>query len=599
MLTSGNLRRYARILSVTAMAAVASTADAITVRVGSPSDPACLAFTVPGAIARLPADGSTHRILLSNNQSYPSGGVVDSRNVSIEGGYASCSAPESVSGATTRIGPSTDGTPLLTVRTSGTTVYTTTLRRLDVAGPAAGGGVLAQGNVHVVIVDSSIREAGASTLPAGGGVRSALGASIFLRGRTEVLGNRANSGAGLSCDAGGRIHIESSDVLISGNVATAVGGGVALTQKCQLLWDPDTASTQGGINGNRAVLGGGIYADDGDIETSEYAPLPRGPRRVIANIAEYSGGGISLNASSRMILPGIEVSSNTAGFVNGPANQGNCGGLSVTRSLVRLSEYRIEGNVARGYGGGGCLRNHTIFAFRTAPSCTDGACRSVSSNRAGSSGGAFWLDNNAALVLKGTRVTHNVARLGAAIHAEHSSASAPRSTIDFENALFVRNTATIGQLFGLANTSFNLLATTIADNATGASTINDLGGNTLAIRLSIVTAAVGTSVLTAPFGTTLSTRCVISNENASLSANGGNATVTAPGFVDAAAGNYRLRADGNAVDACANIDLDLPYFDVSGNARPIDLPIVNLGGSWDIGAYETQIFDQLFADGFD
>lgn len=71
----------------------------------------------------------------------------------------------------------------------------------------------------------------------------------------------------------------------------------------------------------------------------------------------------------------------------------------------------------------------------------------------------------------------------------------------------------------------------------------------------------------------------------------GNLTGVDPGFVDAAAGNYRLSAHSPAVDAAVTVPgLSPPEQDLDGRPRPV-------GAAADIGAFERD--DVLFADGFE
>lgn len=579
-----------------------SEVNAVTIRVGLPSDPACTSFSIPGAIANLPPGTTVHRILLSSNQTYQTAGTIDARNVSIEGGYANCSAAAPTAGAKTRIGPfPTASARLLTVQNSsaGSTVFEVTLRNLEVTGPAPAGALLARGGVDLVVVDTIVKEAGSMSLDAGGGVRNEQGAIVIVRGGSEILDNRAQTGGGVFCSGDGQVEIQSSDMLIAGNVAE-FGGGVALAERCNLLWDPDTASTQGGINGNRAVLGGGIFADNAAIRWAGTGNLPFGPRRVIANLAEFNGGGIYLERGSVLDVPNIDVVSNAAGVIGGPASQGNCGGLSVNLSIARLARFRIEGNVALRDGGGVCLQRGEFLA--TAVNCTTGDCLNSAFNRASRQGGAFALGDASTLVLNEARIVGNTAPFDAAIHAEDSDASTARTAVRLRNALVFGNSASTNNLMGFRNTDFRLLSSTIADNASGLATIIDLGGSTIRLTASLLVDPV-TSVLAAPLGTSLTTNCLIAQENVSLLPHGGNAVVTPPGFVNPAAGNYRLSSQSNALDRCADVNGDLPLLDITGSKRPIDLPLPNVAGPWDVGAYETQAGGQgpdlIFANGFE
>lgn len=256
---SSGLSLSLALMLLVGLLAIANAASAITVRVGAGSDPACGAVSIQGAVGQIPAGVGAHRILLSNNQTYQAAGLIENRNVSIEGGYANCSAAAAVAGVRTAIGPSPAATtPLLTMRRSdGGFGHEATLRNLEFRGPAPAGAILVDGPVDVILVDTHVRDAGDAFLPSGGGIRSQARGLIALRGDVEVTGNRAEFGAGLACEDGW-LDILSSAALISGNVARIAGGGVALT-RCTLSWSPDTLSAEAGILGNRALLGGGLY----------------------------------------------------------------------------------------------------------------------------------------------------------------------------------------------------------------------------------------------------------------------------------------------------------------------------------------------------
>ncbi len=66
-------------------------------------------------------------------------------------------------------------------------------------------------------------------------------------------------------------------------------------------------------------------------------------------------------------------------------------------------------------------------------------------------------------------------------------------------------------------------------------------------------------------------------------------------FVDAAAGDYHLRADSPAVDAGTNLTPHgLQTTDLDGHPRPYN------GGIADVGCYESSYTrDRIFANGFD
>lgn len=574
-------------------------ATAITVRVGVPSDPACGAFSIAGAVAQLPAGNGAHRILLSSNQSYTATATLESRNVSIEGGYANCSMATPAAGAMTRIGPNAAANvALLTARNGAAGVFTVTLRDLEIRGPAPSGAVAAEGSVDLIVEDSIIADAGTLSLD-GGGIRSDIDAFVFLRGSTAITGNRGNFGGGVSC-VDGQLSIQSSDVLISGNRANTAGGGVSLV-RCNMFWDPDTASAAGGILGNRATIGGGLFMSDARLAALGSGSNRYAPRRIIANTADFNGGGIVAQSDSQVLLPQLDASSNFAGVAGVPSGQGNCGGIALFDSAMSLESFRIEGNAAQGFGGGACLFARASFRVGEPRGCSNGACRSVSFNRAGTvlaaDAGAFWMGEDAALSLFATRVIGNTSALSSVIYSEDSAP--PNSRIEIVNSLIAGNTATTAFMIAYTGTTMSMDWTTVADNPSGSTLLEGFGSNTLDLATSILVAAPGTTVLSAPPSNALTTRCLLAHENASLAARGGNAMVGTPGFIDAANGDYRLNGTSLAADNCDAVASQEPGVDISGNPRLADLPLPDIFGPWDLGAYETPVGDAVFASGFE
>ncbi len=577
-----------------ALFAAPGFADAVVVRVGAVGDPACDAFSLPGAIARLPADSASHRILLSAGPRYDAGGTISARNVAIEGGYANCSAAAPQSGVRSEVGPVPTATAaLLVVRGTGTAV-SVTVRNVDWVGPAPGGLLSAEGSVTLTLDDADASGGGGSALAAGGGVQVLAGARLVLRGRTEVYGNQAEIGGGVRCNSAD-LHIAGSDVLIAGNRAVA-GGGVAL-DNCILDWDPDNQSTQGGINGNQALFGGGVYAIDSLVRASTAGSQPLGPRRVLANAAGI-GGGLYLD-NVDLALPRIDVSSNRTNDPNSPSGLGHCAGLIAYTSDLELGHYRIEGNVARFDGGGVCLVDDAALFDLPAPACVDGACRSIANNRAGGDGGALLLADDSFAVLARLRITANHAASGTAVHAVESPASDSGSLVVLTNALVAGNTAFAGTLFALGAGDLDLTATTIAANATTQALIGDDGNSTIDLAATLINAPTATPTFDVTPTTAVRSQCVIAHERASFVQQGADARVAAPGFIDAGGGNYRLRADSVALDACAPALKDPLLVDISGAPRPVDLPASNGNGPWDIGAWERALDDTIFASGFE
>ncbi len=581
---------------------------AITVRVGAFNDPACGAFSIQGAVAQLPPGTGAHRILLSTNQTYLTAGTIENRSISIEGGYADCSAAAPIPGLLTPIGPLPSATsPLLILReTTSVGLIPIRLHQLDFRGPAPFGAIEINGDLDVTIENSVLRDAGDTAVTGPGGVLVHSGGVVRLRGNTQIVGNRAVIGAGVHCFNFSSILIESSDVLIAGNTAQELGGGI-LASDCTVVWTPDSQSTLGGVNGNRALVGGGIALQRSQLFGSA-SINPFGPRRVIANTADFVGGGIYLEDKSSLSVFNLDVSSNTAGVATTPASQGNCGGISAFRSSISLNTFRIEGNVARGNGGGICLFDSARFSVNPTMPCTDGLCRSIAFNRAGlansaGSGGAFWLQNDNELDVFSTRINNNSAPFHAAIFAEDNGVL-PRNRIHLVNSLLVRNSTTGNHgLIGLSGARLELDWTTIANNNVGSSIVFDLGGNSLDLSTSIFSGPLNNTVLNSPSGPQLTTRCIMAHEGASIATQGGGVEVDQPGFADPNNDDYRLRTNSNAADYCNAVANEEPSIDISGNPRLVDLPLTDVLGPWDLGAFEVPCSscgsDAIFSSGFE
>ncbi|SDD35419.1 hypothetical protein [Aquimonas voraii] len=283
------------------IASLALPAQAETYRVGPAGDPACTHTDLQAAMnaaASTPAIG-THRILIALPEvartpafHYESAFslVNPQANVSIEGGFATCSAntPDLNLGWTTlRISPGSQGR-VLGIDNSGS-LRTVTLRNLRLSfgdttapltfptnNPPHGGGLRVRGAVRLRLEDSVIRE---NRSVYGGGVAVLGGAELRLL--DSVIDNNFASGAsgrggGIYCaDPNSSVHIDEGQIVLN---QSANNGGGAYLDACAGLFGgtPDAQSSQGraqaSISENRANgvgsasgLGGGIYNDRSQV----------------------------------------------------------------------------------------------------------------------------------------------------------------------------------------------------------------------------------------------------------------------------------------------------------------------------------------------
>jgi hypothetical protein len=168
------------------------------------------------------------------------------------------------------------------------------------------------------------------------------------------------------------------------------------------------------------------------------------------------------------------------------------------------------------------------------------------------------------------------------------------SVVRVQNSLIAGNDSHNNDLVRvLDGSSLAINSSTIAGNATGPVLLrlfSDNGANNLALFNSIVWQP-GTTVLVGTPVDTVNSVCVNAHETESIVA-----VDDAPGFVDEAAGDYRLLASSANIDACAD-PFGVTTVDLLGRIRPADVGGDEGAGIFDRGAYELP--DEIFADGFD
>lgn len=208
------------------------------------------------------------------------------------------------------------------------------------AGP--GGAVRVNAGAELAVLDSAIT--GSQSTDGGG----AYAAGLLVLDGTEVSGNSAGTGAGLSSESDdeGRGELLVTGSQIAGNTASNDGGGI--------LADGPLTVEESTISGNTAAdIGGGIYS------TGKYGTLDVADSVISGNDADYGGGvGISpafgkYNVLDRFISR-TTIVENTAEFAGGGVYAtGLNPGDELTISRSTLSGNTAEGTAeADGVGGG-------------------------------------------------------------------------------------------------------------------------------------------------------------------------------------------------------------------------------------------------------
>ncbi len=367
------------------------------------------------------------------------------------------------------------------------------------------------------------------------------------------VGNSAGCGGGLSNYGGDSITL--TDVVFTENTASAEGGGGMYNQNSNPTLTSVTFSGNGAHGG-----GGGLYNDGGAPILTDVA--------FSGNTAHTDDGGGMYNSSGSPALTRVTFTGNTGA---------SGGGMYTNGGAPTLNSVTFADNEASWEGGG-------MYNTAGNPTLTNAVFRS---NRAtGGGGGLYDVQGNPTLI-QFAFVT-NAAPSGAGMY------SGPNSHPQLINGIFNRNTAGVvgGGLFVYQTTAV-LTNTTFAGNSAG-----DRGAG-LAVNESVAMAV--NSIL---WGNTAPTAAEIFNGpsstvNVSYSivkggyAGAGNKNAD-PLFIDAAAGNLRVRSTSPAVDAGNNAAVPATVTtDLDGHPRFADMPSVPDSGVGvapivDMGAYEVQ-----------
>jgi hypothetical protein len=215
------------------------------------------------------------------------------------------------------------------------------------------------------------------------------------------------------------------------------------------------------------------------------------------------------------------------------------------------------------------------------------ACSLVRGNHAdGFNGNAFHL-NGATLELRHTQLSGNGDGGRSLILASNVS------ELLLESSLVVGNDSGGSDLIRLVSGNFFVLrASTVTDNTSGPvlRSFTTTGDNYIDFLASIVWQP-GSRVYWPDVADILVSDCLNAHDAADLPA-----ATHDPGFIDAVAGDYRLRGDSANVDACAD-PFGAPAVDLFGTARPFGLDHVAGPGPADRGALE--LGDALFEHDFE
>lgn len=300
-------------------------------------------------------------------------------NLTIRGGYASCSAstPSGLDRSTLRA--TISNRPLLRIFSPATDVLLDRLRLTNANNPSASAG-----------------------LGEGGGLHLGTGASATL-GHVSIDNNQAQRGAGIFVSSNVSLKSASTvaggDLNISYNIASANGGGVYLDSQASLDLVTDSPS-QITIGHNEATNGAGIYAAFGSSVQARNLAMD-------LNIASSAGGGIYLALNAGLLKLSDCTFSDNIAAANGGAISSDAQVAAIRNCLFQYNQTTLNsGNLG---SGGALFLVGGISVIR----------ESDFTNNQGRRGGAIYLGQPGATSLIGNRYSDNTSRAdGGAIYAD-------------------------------------------------------------------------------------------------------------------------------------------------------------------------------------
>ena len=204
---------------------------------------------------------------------------------------------------------------------------------------AQGGAIWAQNGGDFTISDSEIFNNSAQSNGQGGGIW--VNSSSFTMSNSQVTGNVASSGGGLTVITNGAVMITDSE--ISSNTTAFGGAGASIGLADGNLPADAVTIERTTIDGN--VMSGS--GDGGGLNLSNRL-LVVSNSTISNNVSGNTGGGIAFNSGSKVTINNSTITGNQA--ING-------GGLYCNHTDVEINQSTITNNAATGgasqTGGGG------------------------------------------------------------------------------------------------------------------------------------------------------------------------------------------------------------------------------------------------------
>jgi hypothetical protein len=529
--------------------------------------------------------------------------LIENQDVILSGAHVNCDPNEPLFEHTVLNASGGSMTSALIVRSTASSQFMhVEISGFDIVGGDAingsGGGLRVDGHVDLALSDLKISQSEASN---GGGIAfyGTADASMQLGDRVEISNNLATQAGGGLAIFGGSVFVDGMNTSIHGNTAVRDGGGIFLAGAGSanlahlVLRRGRMADTSGGtiheiVDSNTSQLGdgGGIaaaaWSDVQGYSVDEYFPV-----WISLNSASQGGGIAVLGETARVRLWNPVIQGNRA----------NAGGGAVLVIDGGRFEMQDRNDPDRppdallcsgdGYLGYFCLIANNI-ASTVAGDARPGAAVMMSHSAAVATptrvvlAGARLLDNRGSSVFSDTCLS---------IECNTSSQLIIRNSL----VAYHPETPVLAQI--TYGGMLEILSSTITGTGAGpdARSVLQTSGN-IAIRRSILWEP-GRDLIGGLVPTSVIADEVLVSDAGDLGAQA-HILVGDPVFVAAGGGDFHLAANSPAVDA-ATAHPGLQW-DADGYPRQVDLPDRPNGlGAADLGAFERQLEDTIFANDFE
>ncbi len=531
-------------------------------------------------------------------------------NLSIRGGFSSCTAAES----NNQSNQQQDWTEITRPNGQSGSIFTitgllshnmTTFENIKVVvgdgqGLTTGGGIAVVNTDSDVILQNTWLTEGSNIVYGGGLLVQSSNVTVILNNTTISNNQTISSGGGIYCNDFSGMNKFATIVVNTGssislNQTEGNGGGAFLFRQCLLASFAGSANPfniPNNIHNTKSIEG-----SIADIQG------------INLNQAESSGGGVYLNSGASLLIHGTQLcnlSNHCFGDKNNPANMmentANSNGIvpssfaggaiyaTGTNTDVTISAAWFNANAATQSSGGAiALFDHANLTInRNGIDCWDSVnCNLFKANRADFTGG-FLYNNDATANISHAIIQGSNANLGVAVYNSNNGVT------NIDTSIFHSNGGSSGFLsshlfIGNTGADYAFKYATIADNDTeiGIFKIEDDPGTVLLLNSSIIDDVTSGPVLAFGLGGSgfIGAFCVMAHEISSLS--GASNTVDDPEFFDRANQDYHLSNTSPAIDYCSvlttptNKDMDFQSY---GWDNP---NLSNFMGAFDIGADEN------------